>query len=125
MPTTEELRATIETYVAAWAEADESRRWQLLERVWAEDGVYTDALLHIEGREALTKAMADFQERRPGEFFELISTIDYHHNLIRFLWRWCRTDGSTKTDGVDFGELASDGRLQRIVGFVGREPQAS
>ena len=113
----------VSTYGAAWLEPDEEQRRQLLAQAWAEDGSYTDPLRHVKGREALSQAIAAFQQRRPGERIILTSGVDHHHGMVRFAWKWYGADGSMILEGVDFGELASDGRLRRIVGFFGPMPE--
>jgi hypothetical protein len=41
---------------------------------------------------------------------------------MRFAWILFRGDGTQWTQGMDFGELAADGRIRRIVGFFGPLP---
>ena len=53
------------------------------------------------------------------------SGVDEHHGRLRFTWRMEGADGSTIIEGIDFGELADDGRLQRSVGFFGPRPDLS
>ena len=109
----------VQIYGAAWLEPDEDKRRQLLVQAWADDGTYTDPLRHLEGREALNRTIATFQRQRPGERIVLTSGVDHHHDMVRFAWQWYGADSSTIMEGIDFGELASDGRLRRIVGFFG------
>jgi hypothetical protein len=116
---------TVQAYVAAWVEPAEQKRHQLLTEAWADDGTYTDPLLHVEGRDALNRMIGTFQLRWPGERIVLTSGIDQHHGMLRFAWTWYAADGSSKMEGIDFGELASDGRLCRIAGFFGPLPAAS
>ena len=113
----------VSAYGAAWLERAEEQRRQLLALAWAEDGIYTDPTRHVVGRDALNQAIAAFQQRRPGERIALTSGVDHHHGVVRFAWAWYGADGSTILEGVDFGELASDGRLRRIVGFFGPMPE--
>ena len=53
------------------------------------------------------------------------SGIDAHHGAIRFTWTLRAGDGKIVTEGIDFGELADDGRLSRITGFFGPPPVAA
>jgi hypothetical protein len=115
---------TVELYVAAWNEPGEERRRQLLERAWADDGTYTDPQAHIAGRDALVALIGDFQRRFPGARIEPSGGVDEHHGLLRFAWRIVRPGGPVM-EGVDFGELAGDGRLRRIVGFFGPRSEGS
>jgi hypothetical protein len=39
--------------------------------------------------------------------------------MLRFTWKFVGKDGKTVIEGIDFGELGPDGKLQKIVGFFG------
>jgi len=114
-----DLSELITLYTGAWSEPDRALRQQLLERVWAEDGTYTDPTAHVAGREEFVDHIGGFFERFPGAHFELTSGIDTHHEKLRFSWRMMLADGKVSVEGVDFGELSTDGKLHRIVGFFG------
>ena len=116
---------TVEAYATAWNEPDQGARRRLLERSWADDGTYTDPTAHVEGRAALVEHIAGLHQQMPGARIVLTSRIDEHHGTLRFTWRLLGSDGSIATEGTDFGELASDGRLQQIVGFFGPPPGAA
>jgi len=45
--------------------------------------------------------------------------VDEHDRCLRFGWAMSGPDGAVLMEGTDFGTLAADGRLQRIVGFFG------
>ncbi|KWW99074.1 Uncharacterized protein LI90_706 [Carbonactinospora thermoautotrophica] len=121
--TVPEVRRTVQAYVGAWNEPDEARRRWLFEQSWTEDGTYTDPSVHIEGREALVRHSRKFAERWPGAEIVLTSGVDQHHRMVCFSWRVVAPDGRTLREGIDFGELAEDGRLQRVVGFFGPLPK--
>ncbi|MBI4866341.1 MAG: nuclear transport factor 2 family protein [Candidatus Wallbacteria bacterium] len=114
-----ELDELIPRYLDAWSEPDRSRRQELLERVWAEDGTYTDPNTHVPGRRELLEYIGVILGQFPGARIVLTSAIDAHHQSVRFTWRMVLADGAVFADGLDFGELAPDGKLQRIVGFFG------
>jgi hypothetical protein len=82
-----ELPDLITLYTGAWAEPDRERRQQLLERVWAEDGTYTDPTAHVAGRKALVDHIGGFFEQFVGARIELTSGIDAHHEKLRFTSR--------------------------------------
>jgi len=119
--TTQEIT---EAYGAAWNEEDETKRRALLERAWADDGVYTDPQSHVEGRDALIALITGFQQQAPGAHIIATSAVDEHHSKLRFTWKMEGADGNTVMEGIDFGELAPDGRIKRIVGFFGPPPAA-
>lgn len=117
-----DARFTVKAYVDAWNEPDETARRELLHRSWADDGIYTDPLVHIEGREALVHHARKFADRWPGARIVITSGVDEHHGFVRFTWRIVSPGGEGLRDGMDFGELSADGHLRRIVGFFGPFP---
>jgi hypothetical protein len=118
------ITETVTTYAAAWGEPDEGKRRRLLEAAWADDGVYTDPTVLVEGREALVAHIGGFLATTPGARIRATSGIDTHHGRLRFTWTMHAADGSLVVEGVDFGVLAADGRLRRIIGFFGPLPAA-
>jgi hypothetical protein len=112
----------VSAYTAAWNEPDESARRKLLEQGWADDGVYCDPTATVTGRDALVEHLGGFHERLPGARINQTSGVDEHDGWLRFAWTMVGPDGATIMDGFDVGELATDGRLRRIVGFFGSFP---
>jgi hypothetical protein len=112
-------------YMEAWNEAAPSARNGILQQCWADDGVYVDPNVILTGRDALSKHISKVQAGRPGARLEFVSAIDAHHNVLRFLWRLIRADGTAGDKSIDFGEIGPDGRLIKIVGFFGQPPQLS
>ena len=119
MSNTEEVVAA---YMAAWNETDEGKRRRLLEKAWADDGAYTDPQSGVAGREALVALIGGMHGQMPGARIEMTSGVDLHHHKLRFTWRFVSGDGAMTIDGIDFGELADDGRLNKIAGFWGQPP---
>lgn len=117
------LDETVAAYGEAWNETDEVKRAALLELSFAEDGIYEDPQSRYEGRQALFEGIGDFQRDNPGSRIELASGVDEHHGKIRFRWHIVTGDGRVVSEGMDYGELAEDGRIQRIVGFFGPFPE--
>ena len=115
---TEEIVAT---YGAAWNETDDAKRTALLERSWADDGVYNDPTATVDGRAALVAHIGGFQAMMPGHTIDQASAVDTHGAVFRFAWVMRKGD-EIALEGVDFGELAGDGRIRRIVGFFGPFP---
>jgi hypothetical protein len=120
----ETIIKNVEDYVAAWNEPDAAARMKLLEGCWAEDASYLDPNADLAGRSALASHIARMQAARPGARIEFMSGIDVHHNVVRFLWRLVRGDGSAGDVSIDFGEVDGNGNLVKIVGFFGAPPRA-
>ena len=116
--TNDAAAAAVANYVAAWGAPDEDERRTMLERAWTDDGVYRDPTAVVEGREALVAHIGGFH----GARVVTTSGVDAYDGYLRFAWRMLNADGAVTPEGIDFGELAPDARLKRIVGFFGPLP---
>jgi hypothetical protein len=123
----EVVRETVVTnvleYVSAWNEPDAATRLKILERCWADDAAYVDPNVDLRGRSALCEHISKMQAKRPGARIEMLSGVDLHHHVVRFLWRLVRADGSFGETSIDFGEVDASGRLTKISGFFGEAPK--
>ena len=109
----ERVVANVLEYVAAWNEPDAATRLEILERCWADDAAYVDPNVELTGRSALCEHISKTQAKRPGARIE----------MMRFLWRLVRSNGSFGETSIDFGEVDANGRLTKIVGFFGEAPK--
>ncbi|HEU5319894.1 MAG TPA: nuclear transport factor 2 family protein [Methylomirabilota bacterium] len=114
----------IQIYCDSWGEPDPARRRRAVERVWVEDGTYTDPSVHTSGRDELVAHIGNVLAKYPGARIVRTSAVDVHHGMLRFTWHMVLATGQALPDGIDFGELAGDGKLRRIVGFFGRLAKA-
>jgi SnoaL-like domain len=114
--------ANVLAYVAAWNEPDAAVRLEILERCWADGGAYVDPTVELRGRSALCEHISKVQAGRPGARIEMMSGVDLHHHVVRFLWRLAHADGRAGETSIDVGEVDGDGRLTKIVGFFGEAP---
>lgn len=116
----EQIRPDIETlvkdYAAAWSEPDPVARRSLLEAVWDENGTYTDPIVHAANRVELDAVIARSLSNNPGAWFSDSGKIDYHHGHVRFYWLLNFANGN-EFPGMDYGEVAPNGKLVKIVGF--------
>lgn len=113
------LEQLIDTYCAAWSEADGVVRAGLLAGVWAEGATYTDPRAQVTGTDELAAHIGRVLASRPGARVIRTSTVDTHHGLARFAWRVVAADGTMLPEGIDFAEISAEGKLTRIVGFFG------
>jgi len=118
-PTTASLEQLIATYCRAWSELDPASREAALEAVWAEGAIYSDPSVLAAGKSELIEHIAKVQAKYPGARVVRTSALDPHHSYLRFAWIAILADGTRLVEGVDFAELAHDGKLRRIVGFFG------
>lgn len=120
---TKDVTATIDAYFAMWNEEDTAKRAQHITEAWAENARYIDPSRDADGHSALNEMVKVARGQFPGYTLRRSSGVDAHHDRIRFAWQAVAPDGSVPLAGIDFGVLASDGRLQSITGFVGELPQ--
>lgn len=113
-------RETIEAYIAAWNEADATKRMDLLNKCWGESATYADPMADVSGREGLAGLIGQFQSQMPGASIAITSGIDEHHGRIRFGWKL--VGGSQEIEGIDVGRMTGDGQIESIVGFWGSPP---
>ena len=109
----------VRIYCEAWGEPDVTKRRQLLQRVWTDEASYTDPATDVAGREALVNRISTHLQKFPGSRIVPESHADVHHGMLRFAWKFIVADGKVQTEGVDFAEVAPDGRLRKVVGFFG------
>ena len=113
----------VTTYGAAWNEPDEAARRALLTKSWADAGTYSDPTGSADGRDALVAHIGGFQAMMPGHTIDMTSALDTRDNVFRFAWVM-RNGTEDILEGMDYGELAADGRIAKIVGFFGPFPPA-
>lgn len=110
------IESLVSQYVAAWSEPDAATRQKILEAIWSPDGTYTDRLSHADNRTELDAIIAKLQQTNPGSTFSITGKVDAHHHFIHFYWLLKMGNGS-ELNGMDYGEITPDGKLQKIVGF--------
>jgi hypothetical protein len=126
-------------YVALWNEPDPSRRRQLIEELWTEDGVHIlqppqeireiaarpgiglAARLEARGHAALeARATSAYEEFiAPGAFsFRRRDNVERVADVVKFNWEMVATDGVIAGVGLEFLVLAPDGRIRRDYQFI-------
>jgi SnoaL-like domain len=111
--------SSIDTYLAAWNERDDTARAELVEASLGADLWYRDPVLEADGRDAFAAALGAVQQQFPGFVMRRTSAVDGHHDIVRFNWAFGAPGGLPALAGVDVAELDADGRLHRIIGFAG------
>jgi hypothetical protein len=118
-------QAAVESWCAAWSIEDPGERMALIKRFWSEDGVYSDPNALTEpGAAGLDQAIVAFQRDFPGVRFHC-GVPQVHHGAMRHKWIAINPDGTVKWNGTEFSELASDGRIRRVVSFFGDAPSVA
>jgi SnoaL-like domain len=117
------INEAVVNYIAAWNERDSARRRAVVAKTWTEHGSYIDAHRNGIGHDAIDAMISQTQSMLPGYKVRLVSGIEAHNNRVRFSWAAGGTpEAPLYLAGTDFAELASDGRLQSVAGFVDAAP---
>jgi hypothetical protein len=110
-------------YIAAWNERDADRRRELIAQTWTEDARYVDPIVAGEGHDGIDAMIAGVLAQAEGHAFRRTSPVDAHHDRVRFGWDLVNVEtGVPFMAGLDIGEVAPDGRLRSIVGFLDLVP---
>jgi len=120
LPETMTPAAVADRHLAAYGEPDSMRRRALLEAAWAPNGALTDPPLDpATGHDQLDELFAIVQSHYPDHRFRRTTDVDVHHDFGRYGWELIGPNGAVVFGGVDVVDFASDGRLARVVGFIG------
>jgi hypothetical protein len=119
-----DLTTTIDGNLAAYSNPDGATRRTQLEAVWAADGTLIDPPIDGTGIAGIDALMAAVQSQFPGHTFRRTSGVDAHHDVARYSWALVASDGSVSLEGLDVVEVDAEGRLTRILGFIGPLPTA-
>jgi hypothetical protein len=112
----------VERYLNAWNATDPDARTAAVAALWTEDGTYTDPLADVSGHEAIAAVIAGAQQMFPGMVFTPGELYDAHHDIARFTWHLGPQGGEPVVTGFDVAELAEDGRLRKVLGFLDKVP---
>jgi hypothetical protein len=121
-----DINTTIANYLAAWNETDADQRAAVIARTWTEGGSYLDSHRDSTGYDAIDGMIAAVQQMFPGYRFRLCSSIDKHHDRVRFRWQAGGAPGAPLFfAGTDFATLAPDGRFLAVTGFTDAMPSVN
>ena len=112
----------VNNYIAMWNETDPNRRRDLVAETVTDDADYVDPLMEGAGIDGISAMIGGAQSQFPGHRFALVAGPEGHHDRVRFTWSLAADGGAPVAVGVDFVDLAADGRMRSITGFL--EPAA-
>ncbi|MEU5576911.1 MULTISPECIES: nuclear transport factor 2 family protein [Streptomyces] len=120
-----DLTTTVTRYLAIWNEADADKRAAAIAELFTADAPYIDPLAAVEGHEGVAAVIAGARDQFKGLSFELLGTVDTHHNLARFQWGLVTEPGAEPIAiGFDVAVTAEDGRIKGVYGFLDKVPAA-
>ncbi len=114
-----------ERYLAAWNATDPAARREAIAAVFAPDARYVDPMADVSGHDGVDALIAGAQDRFAGLVFTPGEVLDAHHDVVRFSWHLGpagNEDAEPVVIGFDVAEVAEDGRLERVHGFLDRVP---
>jgi hypothetical protein len=116
--TMEHAQTLAQQYLAAWNERDTPARRAQVARLFTLDAEYLDPMMQGAGHDGIDALIAGAQQHFPGHRFVLAGTPDAHHDVLRFGWTLHGPDGALVVRGLDVAQVAADGRLARVTGFL-------
>jgi hypothetical protein len=99
-----------------WNTDDRDERRRLLSEICLSDADFLSPNGANHGTEEYARGIDIFRRSFPRSRTSH-GKPDSHHGFLRFRWTTDWNDGRPATQGVDFGSLAKDGRLSRLVSF--------
>jgi hypothetical protein len=112
----------VDRYLAAWNETDADARAKAVAELWTEDATYTDPLADVAGHLGINAVIEGAQGMFPGLVFTPGDQYDAHGRLARFTWHLGPEGGEPVAIGFDAVELAEDGRIRKVLGFLDKIP---
>lgn len=103
-------------YMAAFKEADGTRRASLLEGSVSEDVVFTNPGGEGKSRVGLDAHIMQFRTANPGTYFSTDKIYDQRDKLLA-LWSMYKPDGVKVANGYNFVTPGADGRFIYMAGF--------
>lgn len=117
------VETTIDRYFESWNQTDPAARAELVSSAFAEGARYVDPLADATGHTEITAMMGAAHEQYPGMTVRRSSSLDQHHDVIRFHWEIATSDGSPLVDGIDVVRVDDRGHLLDVRGFFGSEAE--
>jgi hypothetical protein len=125
MSTTDTTTMTVDRYLAAWNATDPATRRDAVAAAFTADARYVDPLADVSGHDGVDALIAAAQQQFAGLVFSRGEVLDAHHDVVRFTWH-LGPEGQDAAEpvviGFDVAEIAEDGRLSLVHGFLDKVP---
>ncbi|MES1185717.1 MAG: nuclear transport factor 2 family protein [Myxococcales bacterium] len=112
------VEVAVDTYIRAAKEPDATRRGQLLEACFAENGRMVTPGREVRGRAALAEMFTRFYATQQVLRIRLTSAVDARGTIFRYRAVAEMRDG-TSAEAFDAGEIDESGRISLILTFAG------
>lgn len=116
------LEALIDDYFQTLNELDETQRIELIQKVWAADGIFVSPVGKAQSHQESQDLVAAFYESSPGTTVRRVGEIEtLHRNYLRFGFEIIQPDGTVHISGTDFAIIKND-KLQLVADFFNSAP---
>jgi uncharacterized protein YndB with AHSA1/START domain len=109
--------AKVDTWFAAWSEADAGRRTSLLDQAVAPGVRFRDRFSLVEGRPDLDPHLAAVHVFMPGTRLERAGDVRHCQGTVLADWVARRGDGGELGRGTNVFQLDAEGRIADVVGI--------
>ncbi len=102
-------------YSASWSQP-EAERDAVLAELTTLDMTYSDPTVALEGREAFSVYMGEFQQQFPGTRFEIIDVREHHQQSLAN-WKLVDGTGNIAMLGTSHALMTAEGKFMSFTGF--------
>jgi SnoaL-like domain len=114
-----DVNAVIDRFFTFWSEPNTARRQELIAQTFTEDVRYVTPQFAAQGHDGIENLATELASHLPGFRFLRAGDIDAHNERVRVEWEVIPPQGSVRfAGGVNFYEIAPDGRLSVVTGFT-------
>ena len=118
------LEELVDDYFQTLNELDEPRRIELIQKVWATDGIFVSPFGKAQGHQANSRLITEVHQNSEGITTRRVGKIEtLCTDYLRFGFEVINPDGTIYIDGTDFA-LISNGKFQMIAGFFNSAPHS-
>lgn len=113
----------INDYFLTLNERNETRRIELIQKVWATDGIFASPFGRAESHAENSNLIESVLEKSPGIRVRLTGEIEVlQTDYFRFGFEAAQADGTKLFSGTDFAVIKND-KLQLVTGFFDSAPE--
>ncbi|MDO3381468.1 hypothetical protein [Gilvimarinus algae] len=108
--------AIVSSYLALWQEPDPQQRLQQMAALWHKSGEHRTPRTHSVGLAEFNQEIGDFQAQFPGAQVR-VGKLRQTGPYLSFDFALLDTSGQLIVEGLDYLELAPNGKIRRVIGF--------
>lgn len=111
------FESLINDYFQTLNELNEQRRIELIQKVWAVDGIFVSPIGKAQGYKEINDLIGGFHQHSPGTTVYQTEEIEsLYANFLCFGFEIVASDGTMLSKGRDFAIIKND-KLQLVAGF--------